>query len=168
MEQVSSQPTAEISNLLRLLTSLEPQSGIFGVPPDTIDCHRVSDIDRSYDEKALWREFEIRKRSAEWHVGQYLMFWDRCQSADGHNKSKWKMQALHTQKYVGINCVVMADVNQLDEELFKTNGTSDRWRLKVEHDKAICDLLKIQRILKILVADEERLTGFKCVKKALA
>lgn len=62
----------------------------------------------------------------------------------------------------------MADFNQLDEELLKSNGSKDRWRLKVEHNKAVRDLLRIQRILNILVADEERATGFKSVKKALA
>lgn len=62
----------------------------------------------------------------------------------------------------------MADVNQLDERLFESNGTKDRWRLKVEHDKAIRDILRIQNIFQILVADEERITGFKSIKKALA
>lgn len=74
MEQTGSQPAAEISSLLRLLTSPEPQCGVLDVPTGTNDCHRIPDIDHSFDEVALWREFEVRKRSAEWHVGQYLMF----------------------------------------------------------------------------------------------
>lgn len=64
--------------------------------------------------------------------------------------------------------MVIAVQNQLDERLFKSNGSKDRWRLKVEHDKAIRDLLTMQRILNILVADEERITGSRCMKKALA
>ncbi|KAM0454823.1 hypothetical protein ACHAPV_008196 [Trichoderma viride] len=114
-----------------------------GVPTGTNDYQRIPNIDGSFEEVALWEEFEVIKRSAEWHVGQYLMFWDRCQRADGdpavlgHDKVQ----------------------NQLDERLFKSNGSKDRWRLKVEHDKAIRDLLTMQRILNILVADEERITG---------
>ncbi|KAM0513618.1 hypothetical protein ACHAPE_007668 [Trichoderma viride] len=138
--------------LLRLLTSPEPQCGVLGVSTGTNDHQRTPDIDCGFDEVALWTEFEVRKRSAEWHLGQYLKFWDRCEEADGdpaalgHNKN----------------------VNQLDKRLFETNATKDRWRLKVEHDKAIRDLLRIQNIFQILVADEERITGFKCMKKALA
>lgn len=174
MEQPSSQLTPEMVTLLRLLTSPEPQCGVLGVSTGTNNHQRTPDIDCDFDEVALWTEFEVRKRSAEWHLGQYLEFWDRCEEADGdlaalsHRKSKLKTQDPRTQKQVWINYVVMADVNQLDERLFETNATKDRWRLKVEHDKAIRDLLRIQSIFKILVADEERITGFKCMKKALA
>lgn len=174
MEQPSSQLTPEMSSLLRLLVSPEPQCGVLGVPTGTNDYQRIPNIDGSFEEVALWEEFEVIKRSAEWHVGQYVMFWDRCQRADGdpavlgHDKGKLKTQDRHTQKHMWINCVVIAVQNQLDERLFKSNGSKDRWRLKVEHDKAIRDLLTMQRILNILVADEERITGSRCMKKALA
>ncbi|EHK44678.1 hypothetical protein TRIATDRAFT_88387 [Trichoderma atroviride IMI 206040] len=133
-------------SLLRLLVSSEPQCGVLGVPTGTDDHQRIPGIDRSFDEVALWEEFEVIKRSAEWHVGQYIKFWDRCENADGdpavlgHSKRR----------------------NQLDESLFKSNGSKDRWRLKVEHDKAVRELLTIQRIFSILVADEERITGYRC------
>lgn len=174
MEQPSSQLTPEMVTLLRLLTSPEPQCGVLDVSTGTNDHQRMPDIDCGVDEVALWEEFEVRKTSAEWHLGQYLEFWDRCEDVDGdpavlsQNKSKLKTQDSHTQKQVWINCVVLADVNQLDERLFETNGTKDRWRLKVEHDKAVRDLLRIQNIFQILVADEERITAFRSIKKALA
>lgn len=105
MEQPSSQLTPEMSSLLRLLVSPEAQCGVLGVPTGTNDYQRIPNVDGSFEEVALWEEFEVIKRSAEWHVGQYLMFWDRCQRADGdpavlgHDKGKLKTQDPHTQKH---------------------------------------------------------------------
>ncbi|KAK1246338.1 hypothetical protein MKX08_000140 [Trichoderma sp. CBMAI-0020] len=152
MEQTSSQLTPEMSSLLYLLASHEPECGVLGVSTGTNGHQRIPGVDHSFDEVALWEEFEVIKRSAEWHVGQYLKFWDRCEKADGDPAALG-----HSKRR-----------NQLDESLFKSNGSKDRWRLKVEHDKAIRDLLTVQRILNILVADEERITGYRCMKKALA
>lgn len=94
MEQTSGQPTPGISSLLRLLASPELQCGVLDVPTGTSDHQRIPDIDRSFDEVALWKDFEVMKRSAQWHLGQYSKFWDRCEDADGdpavlgYNKSK--------------------------------------------------------------------------------
>ncbi|PON27724.1 hypothetical protein TGAM01_v203491 [Trichoderma gamsii] len=98
MEQPSSQLTPEMVTLLCLLTSPEPQCGVLGVSTGTNDHQRIPDIDCGVDEVALWEEFEVRKTSAEWHLGQYLKFWDRCEKADSdpaalsHNKSKLRLK----------------------------------------------------------------------------
>ncbi|KAL7920309.1 hypothetical protein ACQKWADRAFT_299086 [Trichoderma austrokoningii] len=118
----------------------------------TNDYQRIPDIHRNLEETALWEELESKKHSVEHHLSQYHKYWDRCQDVNGDSAMLDYSQGLARR----------------DEELSNYNDNKDRWRLKVEHDKVIRDLLAIQGILNMLVADVERLTASRCMKELLA
>jgi hypothetical protein len=174
MGQSSSQPTIKTSSLVPHSASAEPQCGVLGASTSADDYQRIPDADCSFDEVALWEEFDVQKYSAEYHLGKYFEYWDRCRDANGGSavlsdcKGKLKTQDLYVNKEAWTNCMLMAILTQRDEGLSNQKNNKDRWRLKIQHDKIIRDLLRIQGILNMLVADEERITGSRCLKKALA
>lgn len=47
--------------------------GVLGVSTGTNDHQRIPDIDGSFEEVALWEEFEVIKRCAEWTYSMVAM-----------------------------------------------------------------------------------------------
>lgn len=66
MERSSNQSINKPHSLIRHSEYPESQCGV------------VPDIHPSLDEAALWEELESKKRSAEYHLGQYHEYLGRC------------------------------------------------------------------------------------------